>query len=229
MPDKLAKDQTVFWKLMRVVSVNIASVTEDTSQLFRSKVKTGIYKKPQSGRVKIDFLGLEGDVICNSKHHGGADQAVYAYSMEDYKFWSRSLNSLLEPGAFGENLTISGIDFSDLCIGDFLVLPDLQLQATAPRIPCRTLSSAIKQKNFSDKFNKANRPGAYFRVILEGTVGEGDEVKLKNYNDGARVTLAKFFRDKGTNLGRKELERYLRLPIDKRSRKKFENRLRKFE
>ena len=80
---------------MRVVSVNIASFIEDASQIFGSKVKTGIYKRPQSGRVKVDFSGLEGDVICNSKHHGGADQAVYAYSMEDYMFWRHSLTIFL--------------------------------------------------------------------------------------------------------------------------------------
>ena len=60
---------------MSVVSVNISGLIEDASQIFGSKVKTGIYKRPQSGRVKVDFSGLEGDVICNSKHHGGADQA----------------------------------------------------------------------------------------------------------------------------------------------------------
>ena len=214
---------------MKVVSVNVASVVGEISAAAKRKVKTGIYKKPQSHRVQVGSHGIEGDFICNRKHHGGKDQAIYAYSTEDYAFWSRSLNSLLGPGAFGENLTISGIDFSALCIGDVLVLPDLQLQVTAPRTPCRMLSSAIKQKNFSNKFNKANRPGAYFRVTLEGTVGEGDEVKLKNFKDGARVTLAKFFRDKGAKLGREDLERYLRLPIDERSRKKFEYQVTKLE
>ena len=214
---------------MRVVSVNVADVAEQPLAALQRKVKTGIYKKPQSRRVQVGFEGLQGDFICNRKHHGGKDQAIYAYSTADYKFWRRSLNTFLQPGAFGENLIISGIDFSAICIGDVLVFNDLQIQVTAPRIPCRTLSSAIKQKNFCDKFNKANRPGAYFRVILEGTVGEGDEVKLKNYKDGARVTLAKFFRDKGAKLGREDLERYLRLPIDERSRKKFEYLVRKFE
>ena len=211
---------------MRVVSVNIASFSGDTSQIFGSKVKTGIYKKPQSGRVKVDFLGLDGDVICNSKHHGGADQAVYAYSIEDYVFWRRSLNYLPEPGAFGENLTLSGLDFSTLCIGDVLMFPDLQLQVTAPRVPCRILSSAIRRKGFVEEFTRANRSGAYLRVILKGTVGASDDVKLKNYGDGQRVKLTKFFRDMRGSLTKRELEKYLLLPIDSRSRKKFESQLR---
>ena len=62
------------------------------------------------------------------------------------------LTIFLRPGAFGDNLTLSGLDLSSLCIGDILILPDLRLQVTAPRIPCRTLSSAIKQKNFLRKF-----------------------------------------------------------------------------
>ena len=211
---------------MGVVSVNISSLIEDASQIFGSKVKTGIYKRPQSGRVKVDFSGLEGDVICNSKHHGGADQAVYAYSMEDYVFWRQLLNYLPKPGAFGENLTLSGLDFSSLCIGDILILPDLKLQVTAPRIPCRTLSSALKRKDFAQEFIKANRPGAYLRVIQEGTVGESDDVKLKSFENGERVKLTKFFKDIRKTLTRRELEKYLRLPIDTRSRKSFETRLR---
>ena len=211
---------------MNVVSVNISGFIEDASQIFGSKVKTGIYKRPQSGRVKVGFSGLEGDVICNSKHHGGADQAVYAYSTEDYVFWRQFLNYLPKPGAFGDNLTLSGLDFSSLCIGDMLVLPDLQLQVTAPRIPCRTLSSALKRKDFAQEFIKANRPGAYLRVIQEGTVGESDDVKLKSFENGERVKLTKFFMDMRKTLTRRELEKYLRLPIDTRSRKSFEFRLR---
>ena len=211
---------------MSVVSVNIASFYEDSCQIFGPRVKTGLHKKPQLGRVKVDYLGLEGDVICNSKHHGGADQAVYAYSLEDYVFWSRSLKYVPEPGAFGENLTLSGLEFNNLCIGDILIFPDLQLQVTAPRIPCRTLSSAIKRKGFAEEFIRANRSGAYLRVILGGTVGESDDVKIKNYEDGERVKLTEFFRDMRENLTKSELEKYLRLPIDRRSRKKFEFQLR---
>ena len=210
---------------MRVVSVNIASITENASPTFGSKVKTGIYKKPQSGRVKVDSSGLEGDVICNSKHHGGADQAVYAYSIEDYMFWRHSLNYLPKPGAFGDNLTLSGLDLSSLCIGDILILPDLRLQVTAPRIPCRTLSSAVKRECFAEEFIKANRPGAYLRVILEGTVGESDDVKVKSYEGGERAKLTKFFIDLREKLTKRELEKYLRLPIDRRSRKRFEFQL----
>ena len=214
---------------MNVVSVNIARVVEQTSEVKKPKVRTGIYKKPQSCRVQVGSLGLKGDLIFNRKYHGGRDQAVYAYSIEDYEFWGHSLKYPPEPGAFGENLTVSGIDFGSLCIGDIFILRDLQLQVTAPRIPCRTLSSAIKHKNFAEKFNKANRPGAYFRVISEGTVGEGDEVKVKTYEDGERIKLTTFFRDKGNVLTKEALKKYLRSPIDTRSRKNFENQLRQFE
>ena len=107
-----------------------------------------------------------------------------------------------------------------------MILPDLQLQVTPPRIPCRTLSSALKRKDFAQEFIKANRPGAYLRVIQEGTVGESDDVKLKSFENGERVKLTKFFMDMRKTLTRRELEKYLRLPIDRRSRKSFEFRLR---
>ena len=208
---------------MRVVSVNIASFIEDASQIFGSKVKTGIYKRPQSGRVKVDFSGLEGDVICNSKHHGVRIRQFTHTVSKIMCFGDNSLNYLPKPGAFGDNLTLSGLDLSSLCIGDILILPDLQLQVTAPRIPCRTLSSALKRKDFAQEFIKANRPGAYLRVIQEGTVGESDDVKLKSFENGERVKLTKFFMDMRENLTKRELEKYLRLPIDRRSRKRVLN------
>ena len=102
----------------------------------------------------------------------------------------------------------------------------MQLQVTAPRIPCRTLSSSIRRKSFAEDFIKANRPGAYLRVMQEGTVRESDDVKLKSFENGERVKLTRFFIDIRKTLTRRELEKYLRLPIDRRSRKSFEFRLR---
>ena len=115
---------------MKVVSVNVASVAGEISAAAKRKVKTGIFKKPQSHRVQVGSQGIEGDFICNRKHHGGKDQAIYAYSTEDYAFWSRSLNSLLGPGAFGENLTVSGIDFSALCIAIIYLIRSVLLESS---------------------------------------------------------------------------------------------------
>jgi len=49
--------------------------------------RSGIDKRPVTGRVAVRELGLDGDVQVNRKYHGGEGQAVYAYAQEDADFW----------------------------------------------------------------------------------------------------------------------------------------------
>ena len=74
------------------------------------EVQTGIFKEPVEGRVAVGELGLEGDVQADRRVHGGEDQAVYAYAIEDVDWWEAELGRELGPGFFGENLTLRGVD-----------------------------------------------------------------------------------------------------------------------
>lgn len=51
---------------------------------------TAIDKRAVDGPVKVHKLGLHGDVQANRIHHGGADQALYAYSQDDADYWAGS-------------------------------------------------------------------------------------------------------------------------------------------
>ncbi len=63
--------------------------------------------------------GLAGDAVCDLRHHGGSDQAVYAFAREELDAWQRLLDGReLANGAFGENLTTAGIDVSGALIGE---------------------------------------------------------------------------------------------------------------
>jgi MOSC domain-containing protein YiiM len=66
---------------MNLLSVNIGQ--ERTLQRKDRVEKTGIFKFPADGPVKVTKLGLEGDVIVSKKHHGGPDQAIYVYGGAD--------------------------------------------------------------------------------------------------------------------------------------------------
>jgi MOSC domain-containing protein YiiM len=93
--------------------MNVTSVNLGDPQIVRlagHSSKTGIYKQPVSGPVRIGALGLEGDFIASKKHHGGPDQAVYIYGAADYDWWSHELGREIGPGTFGENLTISELE-----------------------------------------------------------------------------------------------------------------------
>lgn len=159
---------------MRIQSINIAQTRQ--LETARGLKKTGILKAPVSGPVKIHKLGLEGDYIGNKKLHGGEDQAVYVYSAEDYAWWAKNLGRQVLPGTFGENLTLIGFDSRDCRVGDRLHIGDLVLEISAPRTPCSTLAVRMGNPSFVKHFFKAQRPGAYARVIQEGCVAAGDEI-----------------------------------------------------
>lgn len=142
---------------MKILSVNIGERrTQPKGDGFET---TGIFKIPTRERVHIGTLGLPGDVICDVKDHGGPDQAVYLYGAPDYAWWSEQLGRQLEPGTFGENLTLSDFESARYNIGDRLQMGTLVLEFTAPRIPCSTLARRMGDSEFIKKYRAAERPG----------------------------------------------------------------------
>ena len=207
---------------MRVVSVNVGRA-EEISHGNRSMV-TGINKKGTDARVRIDELGLKDDAICDSEHHGGVDQAVYAYSAEDYDWWSQELGRTIRHGTFGENLTISGLP-DDMNAGERLLIGDVVLEATSPRIPCSTLATQMQDRNFGLVFRRAEKPGFYFRVLNEGDVGIGDSVTFVE-NPECNVSMLELFRaNYEIHPAAETMQRFIDAPIAVRMREKFEKRL----
>ena len=146
-----------------------------------------------AGPVRITSLGLPGDAICDVENHGGADQAIYLYGAPDYAWWSAELGWEVEPGTFGENLTIGGLESAQLQIGDCLHVGAVTLQVTAPRIPCSTLAARMGDPGFVKRFRAAERPGLYCRVLREGTVQVGDAVRSEPYA-GLTIPAIELFR-----------------------------------
>jgi MOSC domain-containing protein YiiM len=206
---------------MKLLSVNTSQAK--TIHDGKKSGLTGIFKEAQTGDVHIGILGLEQDVQVDSENHGGKDQAVYIYSMDDYAWWSEQLGMLLEPGTFGENLTLSSLP-EPLHVGDRFEIGKVILEVTAPRIPCSTLAARMNDTAFVKKFSKANRPGVYARVIQEGRVQAGDAVTyVRGKFEVAIVEEFQFFYNKHKTI--EELERFLAAPIAERSRKDYERML----
>ena len=195
---------------MRVTSVNIGR--EEAIEHGRRTFVTGIGKRPAAAAVYVGAEAVAGDTISDKKHHGGGDQAVYAYSADDYAWWSAKLGRELAPGTFGENLTIEGLP-SDMNVGDRLLIGDVLLEATAPRIPCNTLAAQMQDSGFGLAFRKAERPGIYFRVLNEGEVAAGDAVTYIE-NPAPVVSILALYRlayDLSPDPA--ALERYLEAPL----------------
>lgn len=161
---------------MHIVSINAATATTITAG--GKQLQTGIYKQPLNGSITIDKLGIDCDAIVDTTVHGGEDQALYLYSLEDYQWWSQQLGRAIEPGCFGENLTISAFHSKPLKIGDRLTINgSVELEITAPRVPCVKFATRMQDPTFGKKFVAAERPGAYARVIQGGDIQAGDAIQ----------------------------------------------------
>jgi MOSC domain-containing protein YiiM len=207
---------------MRVTSVNVGR--EETIEHGNRTFRTGIRKHPAEGAVCIGPDSVAGDTISDKKHHGGADQVVYAYSADDYEWWSEQLGRELAPGTFGENLTIEGLP-TDMNVGDRLLIGDVLLEATAPRIPCGTLAAQMQDSGFGMAFRKAERPGIYFRVLNEGEVSAGDAVTFIE-NPTPVVSILELYRlAYDLRPDPDDLQRYLEAPLAERMRASIEEKL----
>jgi MOSC domain-containing protein YiiM len=206
---------------MKLVSVNIGKPVpfEHTTPGV-----TGIFKTPVE-EAYIAALGLLGDAIIDVAHHGGLDQAVYLYGQPDYDWWSHELGRTLDPGTFGENLTIDGLSSDQIHIGDRFLIGDVTLEVTSPRIPCRTFAARMGDKMFVKRFLAANRPGLYTRVLSEGTVRPGDSVTHVPFK-GEQVLAVEMNQTwNRSDLSAETIARYLATPIHHKERERWAQKL----
>lgn len=207
---------------MRLESINIGRA--ETIAFGGKAMETGICKYPVDGPVPVTIEGLPDDVIVATRHHGGPDQAIYAYSADDYDWWAQMTGREYVPGLFGENLTIRDMP-SDMRVGDRLLIGEVVLEATAPRIPCATFAVRMQDPAFGRKFRDAERPGIYFRVLNEGEIETGDPVTFVEGGD-FDVTILDLFRYKyRLQHDPEELRRYLEAPLAERMRAEIEKKL----
>jgi MOSC domain-containing protein YiiM len=136
-------------------------------------VDTGIFKRPVEGAHRVAATGLETDSQADLENHGGVDKAVYAYTIENYRYWEGELGRELTPGQLGENFLVSGMPDEDVHIGDVFRCNDVVLQVTQPRVPCFKLGICMEDPHFVGRFHHSGRVGFYFRVLEQGTVEAG--------------------------------------------------------
>jgi MOSC domain-containing protein YiiM len=140
---------------------------------------TAIDKRPVAGPVRVRPLGLHADVQADRKHHGGEDQAVYAYADEDADHFAAMLDRPVPPGLFGENLRTSRVEVTGAVIGErWRIGETLELEVTIPRTPCGTFARRMGVDKWVKRFAEAGRPGAYLRVLKSGPVAAGDTVTV---------------------------------------------------
>ena len=172
--------------MAQLVSVNLAVPRPNPAK--EDVDTTGIDKQPVEGAVRVRApgpkgtglgSGLVGDRTFDTAHHGGDDQAVYAYAREDLDAWAAEMGRTLRSGAFGENLTTSGLDVTGALIGErWRVGEQVVLEVAVPRIPCGTFAHWMDEQGWIKRFTNRAWPGAYLRVITEGELRAGDPIEV---------------------------------------------------
>lgn len=208
---------------MYLQSINIG--TKQTFQIGDKLVETGIFKNPVTGPVVITTEGAAGDVIHAKRVHGGPEQALYIYGALDYAWWANQLGHPLDPGTFGENLTISELESASFRLGDRLVIGEVVLEVSGPRLPCPNLAKRMEDRTFVKQFRQARRPGFYCRVLQTGVICAGEQVTLEP-GPQQHVTIAETFDAFMTLPPNRELiQRVLASPVSGNYRNAIESRL----
>jgi MOSC domain-containing protein YiiM len=149
-------------------------------------VLTAIFKTTAPGPVQVGALGLQGDEQADLSVHGGLDKAVYAYPSEHYEFWRNArhearreagvadIDTQLNPGALGENLTLQGLLENEVWLGDVLQFAQVSLRVTQPREPCFKFNAAMGFNKAAKTMVQSGYSGFYLAVEKPGTLQAGD-------------------------------------------------------
>ncbi len=153
---------------------------------------TAIDKRPVEGPVKVGPYGLYADVQADREHHGGHEQAVYAYAQEVVDDWATELGRDLPPGVFGENLRTQGVDVDGAELGEHWRIGSALFEVSAPRVPCATFARWIGEPRWVKRFTEKGLTGAYLRVLKPGALAAGDEIDVVS-RPGHGVSVSRWF------------------------------------
>lgn len=165
-------------RLASIVSVNVGTPRQ-VPAAHGQTVLTSIFKSPVEGRRAVRRHNVEGDQQSDLTVHGGPNKAVYCYPSEHYAYWKEQLPDydLSVYGAFGENLTTSGLLETDVWIGDHFRAGSAVLKVTQPRMPCFKLGIRFNLSTMVKRFWQSGRSGIYFSIVEEGDLAAGDTIE----------------------------------------------------
>jgi MOSC domain-containing protein YiiM len=140
---------------------------------------TAFNKSPLNGSATITDWGVAGDEQVDRENHGGLDKAILAYSADHYAYWREHLNLPDMPhGAFGENLTIAGLEESTVCIGDQWQAGAVLFEVSQPRQPCWKMGRRWQIVDLPKQVINNGRGGWYLRVLTPGELASNSEIAL---------------------------------------------------
>lgn len=159
-----------------------------------NQIATGIYKRPVDHSLYLGREIVSKDVIADRKVHGGIDKACYLFSASHYPYWKNLYPKLpWDWGMFGENLTVEGLDESNIQLGDVYKIGSAMVEVSQPREPCYKLGIRFGSQEVLKQFIDHGHPGAYVRILQEGEVKKGDQLQLVSRPETS-ISIKDFFR-----------------------------------
>jgi MOSC domain-containing protein YiiM len=158
------------------------TITDMSGRIFQLNVSPGGVPKLAVPQATVNELGMDGDAHRFPDIHGGPERALCLFSL-DRILELQAEGHPIFPGAVGENVTISGLDWSKLQPGTRLALgDDVQVELTNYTTPCNTIPQYFVDGKYQ-RISQKVHPGysrIYARVLRNGTLRVGQTVTLLN-------------------------------------------------
>lgn len=176
---------------MKIISTNLGNPVTITWN--GKEEQTGIYKYPVEHPLELNKTIIKDDTIIDKVHHGGINKACYIFSSNHYPYWKEQYPNLdWDWGMFGENLTVEGLDETQIRVGNIYKLGTSLVQVTQPREPCYKLGVRFQNQSILKKFIDYGLPGTYLKVLEEGLVKKGDAMELVEESKN-ELTVSQFY------------------------------------
>jgi MOSC domain-containing protein YiiM len=177
---------------LKIISTNIAKPKYVT--INGEQQKTGIFKEPTNQSIYLGKEEVKGDEISNRQVHGGEFKACYLFSADHYPYWKNLYPNLSwDYGMLGENLTVEGLDETQIHVGDIYKIGSAIVEITQPREPCTTFAAKMGSADIMPQFVAHGKPGTYVRVLQEGNVIVGESIDLVEKAENS-ISIADFFK-----------------------------------
>ncbi|WP_108882314.1 MOSC domain-containing protein [Anderseniella sp. Alg231-50] len=159
----------------------LALFTGKIESRWPGKAPSAINKQLAEAALRLEENGFVDDRQADLKVHGGPEKAVHHYASEHMEFWRGMFpeqGDQFVPGCFGENISTTGLHEDNLCLGDILSLGTARVQVCQGRQPCWKLNEHTGIRAMAAQFQKTACTGWYYRVLKNGVVAAGDDMKL---------------------------------------------------
>src|SRR3712207_3007859 len=89
--------------------------------IFSLQTSQGGVPKLPVREARVTTHGLQGDRQRDTVHNGGPERALCLFSLEARLHLQVEVNPIY-PGSTGENVTVAGLDWAAIVVGDYLTL-----------------------------------------------------------------------------------------------------------